>query len=64
MSEALKTPLKNNGTTFPRCGGKSTAQNNSDTFAAHFAQYFDQKSTPQQCREIMKLKILSKLNPI
>ena len=39
-------------------------KNNSDTFAAHFAQYFDQKSTPQQCREIMKLKFLSKLNPI
>ena len=27
---------------------------NSDTFAAHFAQHFDPKPTPQQCREIMK----------
>ena len=37
---------------------------NSDTFAAHFAQRFDQKPTPQQCREIMKLVILCKVNPI
>ena len=35
-----------------------------DTFAAHFAQHFDQKPTPQQCREIMKFEILSKVNPI
>ena len=27
---------------------------NLDTFAAHFAQDFDQKPTPQQCCEIMK----------
>ena len=27
---------------------------NSDTFAAHFAQHFDQNSTSQQCHEIMK----------
>ena len=27
---------------------------NSDTLAAHFAQHFDQKSTSQQCHEIMK----------
>ena len=37
---------------------------NSDTFAAHFAHRFDQKPNPQQCREIMKFKILSKVNPI
>ena len=37
---------------------------NSDTFAAHFAQHFEQKPTPQQCREIMKFGILSKVNPI
>ena len=37
---------------------------NSDDFAAHFSQHFDQKPTPQQCREIMELYILSKVNPI
>ena len=37
---------------------------NYDTFAAHFAQHFDQKPTPQKCREIMKFEILSKVNPI
>ena len=36
----------------------------SDTFAAHFETHFDQKPTPQQCREITKFKILSKVNPI
>ena len=36
----------------------------SDTFTAHFVQYFDQKPTPQQCSEIMKLEILSTVNPI
>ena len=35
---------------------------NSDTFAAHFAQNFEQKTTPQQCREINKFEILSKVN--
>ena len=35
-----------------------------DTFAAHFAHHFDQKPTPQQCHEIMKFEILSKVNPI
>ena len=28
-----------------------------DTFAAHFAEHFYQKPTPQQYREIMKLEI-------
>ena len=37
---------------------------NSDTFAAHLNQHFDQKPNPQQCREIMKFEILSKLNHI
>ena len=36
----------------------------SDTFAAHFAQHLGRKSTLQQCREIKKLNILSKVNPI
>ena len=37
---------------------------NSDTFAAHFAQHFNQKMTPQQYREIMKFQIISQVNPI
>ena len=37
---------------------------NSDNFAAHFAQNFNQKPTPPQCREIMKPEILSTINPI
>ena len=37
---------------------------NLDTFAAHFAQHFYQKPTPQQCHEIRKPEILSKVNPI
>ena len=37
---------------------------NSDSFADHFAQHFKQKPTPQQCREIMKFEMLSKVNPI
>ena len=37
---------------------------NLDTFAAHFAQHFDQKSTPQQCRKIMNFGILFTVNPI
>ena len=37
---------------------------NSDTFAAYFAQHFNQKPTPQQCCEIIKFSILYKVNPI
>ena len=37
---------------------------NSDTFADHFATHFDQKPTPQQCRETMKFEVLAKVNPI
>ena len=36
----------------------------SDTFAAHFAQHFDRKPTPQQCCERIKFEILSKVKPI
>ena len=37
---------------------------NSDDFGAHFATYFDQKPTPQQCRETMKFEVLAKVNLI
>ena len=43
---------------------KEQKDNNLDTFADHFPQHFGQKPTPQQCREIIKSEILSKLNPI
>ena len=36
---------------------------NSCTVEAHFAQNVDQKPTPQRCREITKLQIISKVNP-
>ena len=35
-----------------------------DYFPAHFAKYFPQKLTPQQCCEIVSFKLLSKVNPI
>ena len=37
---------------------------NYDTLLAHFAQHFDQKSTPQKCHKIMRFEIWSKVNPI
>ena len=37
---------------------------NLETFAAHFAQHFDQKLTPQYCCDTMKFEMLSKVNPI
>ena len=36
----------------------------SETFVAHFAQHFDQKPIPQQCRNVLKFEILSTVNPI
>ena len=38
--------------------------NNSDSFASHFAKIFTQKPSPQQCREITSFDILSTVNPI
>ena len=35
-----------------------------DTCTAHFAQHFNQKLTPQQCREIMKLENFSTIKPL
>ena len=37
---------------------------NSDSIAAHFAKYFTQKPSPQQCREIMSFNILPTVNHI
>ena len=42
---------KENGK-FQHLAQKVQFDDNSDTFAAHFAQHFNQKLTPQQCREI------------
>ena len=38
--------------------------NNLDSFADHLAKHLTQKPSPQQCREIMSLGILSMVNPI
>ena len=43
---------------------KFTNNKSSDSFAAHFAKHFMQKPSPQECREIMSLYILSTVNPI
>ena len=37
---------------------------NSDSFADHFSKHFTQKPSPQQCRKIMSLEIISTVNPI
>ena len=37
---------------------------NPDIFASHFAQYFNQKIPPQQCREIIKFEIIYTVSPI
>ena len=59
-----KHPKKRMEQHFQEVAQKLQCDKNSDTFAAHFAQHFYQKPTPQQCHEIMKLEILSKVNPI
>ena len=35
---------------------------NSDSYAAHFAQHFTQKPSPQECRKILSFGILSTKN--
>ena len=49
---------------FQDAAQKKQHDKNSDTFAAYFAQHFNQNPTLKQCREIMKFKILSNINPI
>ena len=49
---------------FQDAAQKVQQDKNSDTSADHFAQHFNQKLTPQQFCEIMKIEILSKVNPI
>ena len=43
---------------------KVANNNNSDSFAAHFAKHFTEKRSPQKCCKIMSLNILSTVNPI
>ena len=47
---------------FQNVAQKVQRKKDSDTFSDHFAQHFAPKPTPQQCREIMKFEILSKVN--
>ena len=49
-----KNTLKKIGIFFQDVAQKVQHYKHSDTFAAHFAQHFDQKPTQQHCREIMK----------
>ena len=43
---------------------KKYSAKNPETFAAHFAQHFNQKMTPQQCHEFMSLGVDSTINHI
>ena len=63
MRETLKKPKKMEQHV-QDVAQKVQHDKNSDTFVAHFAQHFDQKPTPQQCHEIIKSGIWSKVNPI
>ena len=63
MWETLKTPKKMEQH-FQDVAQKVQHDKNPDTFAAHFAQNFNQKPTPQHFREIMIFKILFRVNPI
>ena len=42
---------------------KGANNKNSDSFASHFAKYFTQKPSPQECRKIMSFDIYSTVNP-
>ena len=58
MWEKLKTPKKRTEQHLQDVAQTVHHDKNSGTFAAHFAQHFNQKPTPQKCREIMKFGIL------
>ena len=64
VENTQNTLKKRMGQYFQDVAQKVQHDKNSVTFAAHFAQHFNQKPTPQKCREIMKFEILSKVNPI
>ena len=54
----LKERMEQN---FQDVAQKVQQNKNLDTCAAHFAQHFDRKLTPQYCREKMKFETLSKV---
>ena len=63
--EILRTPFKKRTEQhFQDVAPKVANIKNSDSFAAHFAENFTQKPSPQQCREFMSFNILSMVNPI
>ena len=64
VGNTQNTPQKRMEQHFQDMAQKVQHHKNSDTFVAHFVQHFDQKPTPQQCREIMRFKIFSKVKPI
>ena len=63
MFETTKTLLKTEDY-FQYVAQKVMNDNNSDSFTAHYASHFIQKPSPQQCRKIMSLDIISTINPI
>ena len=58
VGNTKNTPKKRMQQHFQDVAQKLQHDENLYTFVAHFAQYFDQKLTTQQCREIMKFEIL------
>ena len=64
VGNTQNTLKKRMGKNFQDVAPKVQHDKNSDIFAAHFAQHFDPKPTPKQCREILKFEILAKVNPI
>ena len=64
MWETLKTYPKVEWNETSNIWLKCIVRYNSNTFAVHFAQYFNQKPPQQQCHEIMTFKILSTVNTI
>ena len=59
VGNTQNTPKKRRQQNFQDVAQKVQHDKNPDSFAAHFAQHFNQKPTPQQCLEIMKPEILS-----
>ena len=55
MGNAQNTLQKRMEKHFQDMAKKVQHDKNSDTYAAHYAQHLNQKLTPRQCREMMKI---------
>ena len=58
------TLFKRMGKHFQDVPQKVIQNNNLDSFSAHFARHFTQKTSPKQCCEIVSLKIFYTVKPI